>query len=89
MHTRLKKPEFQKKYRIACRELMKDSTAAVQSQMMEAVNVMAEVMNEKKNSPQVRLNAADSIIRHGIRLTEQANILERLDDLERRIEGEE
>ena len=53
----------------------------MQTQMGTAVDVMAEVMNEKSNSPQVRLNAADAVLRHGLKLTEQVDIMEQIAEL--------
>ena len=40
-------------------------------------------MNDSENSPQVRLNAADALIRNNLKLTEQTDILRRLEALER------
>ncbi len=52
--------------------------------MTEAVAVVAGIMGENANAPQVRLNAAEAIIRNGMKLTEQTDILSRLDALEAR-----
>lgn len=82
MYTRMKKEEFQKKYRAACRDLLKNHTAALQAHMGAAVDATREIMDNSDNAPQVRLNAADAILRHGLRLTEQMDILDRLDELE-------
>lgn len=82
IYARLKDPVFNAKYEAACRDVLKNVKAALQIQMGEAVNVMAEVMNEKKNAPQIRLNAADAVLRHGLRLTEKVDIVERLDKME-------
>ena len=79
---RLADAEFKNQYQAACRGLLKDHTAALQGHMGAAIETMREIMDEKKNAPQVRLNAADNILRHGIRMTEQVDILNRLDELE-------
>ena len=50
--------------------------------MGAAVDATREIMDNSDNAPQVRLNAADAILRHGLRLTEQMDILDRLDELE-------
>jgi hypothetical protein len=50
--------------------------------MGEAIATMVEVMADKSNSPQTRVNAADNILRHGVKLTETVDILEKLRELE-------
>lgn len=82
IYQRLKDPEFNTKYHTACRELLRDHTAALQAHMGEAIATMVEVMADKRNSPQTRVNAADNILRHGVKLTETVDILERLKELE-------
>lgn len=84
IYQRLKDPEFNTKYRTACRELLRDHTAALQGHMGAAISTMREILDNPKNSPQVRLNAADGILRHGLNLTEQMDIVSQLEELERR-----
>lgn len=87
MYARMRNDGFKKKYAETKARLLERATAAVQGHMGEAVSTMAEIMGNDKNSPQVRLNAADSIIRNGLRLTEQQEIIERLEALERAQDG--
>lgn len=82
MHNRLNQPDFQKKYREACTRLLKDHTAAMQIAMGEAVSVLREVMNNKDCAGGVRVSAAETVLRNGMKMTEQTNILERLEALE-------
>lgn len=89
LHKRLNDPEFQKKYRDACAKLVKDHAAAMQAAVGEAILTLREIVKDKSNACGVRASAADTILRNSLKLTEQANILERLDNLEQRIEGEE
>ena len=88
LHKRLNDPEFQKKYRAACVELVKEHAATMQIAMGEAIGTLREIIKDKEAAGGVRASAADTILRNGLKLTEQANILERLDNLEQRIEGE-
>lgn len=83
IYARLNKPAFHERYDKARHDLLDHATAQLQGRTGEAVETMAEVMNDPKNPPQTRLNAADAIIRNGLKLTEQADILQRLDALER------
>lgn len=78
----MKKPEFQKKYRTACTNLLKDHTATMQIAMGEAVDVLREVMKDKGNAGGVRVSAAETVLRNGMKMTEQTDILERIEAIE-------
>ena len=83
IYARLKDPEFKKQYDTMRLDLLERNTAQIQMQLGSAIQTMADVMNDSENSPQVRLNAADALIRNNLKLTEQADILRRLEALER------
>lgn len=83
VYARLKDPDFKKKYDELRLDLLERNTAKIQMQLGSAIDVMAEVMSDGENSPQVRLNAADALIRNNLKLTEQTDILRRLEALER------
>ena len=48
---------------------------------------MVEIRDNKKNSPQVRLNAAAELIRNGLKLVELVEVVERMDTIEKKLEG--
>lgn len=54
----------------------------LQAELAKAIDVIIEIMNSPENPPQVRLNASDSIIRNCLKITEQCNIIERVERLE-------
>lgn len=83
IYARLKDPEFKKQYDAMRFDLLERNTAQIQMQLGSAIQTMADVMNDGENSPQVRLNAADALIRNNLKLTEQTDILRRLEALER------
>ena len=89
VYSRLNDPEFSAKYDAAIRDVVKGVKTALQTKMGTAVDTMAEIMVTTGNSPQVRLNAADAVLRHGLRLTEQIDILERVDALEKMLLSKE
>ena len=70
------------RYDEARRELLERNTAALQGHLAGAIEVMDEICQNTDASPQVRLNAADAIIRNSLKLTEQNDILARLTELE-------
>lgn len=88
IYARLRKPEFKAKYDEARRELLERNTAALQAHLGAAIETMGEICGDEEASPQVRLNAADAIIRNSLKLTEQTDILARLAELEKAIGGE-
>ena len=82
LHNRLNKPEFVKKYRAACLDLLNDHAAAMHVNMGAALKVQREIMENEDNPPQVRLNAANEILRIGLSITDKVNILSMLQELE-------
>lgn len=49
---------------------------------------MGQICTDEDTTAQTRLNAADAIIRNSLKLTEQNDILTRLDELEQQIVSE-
>ena len=82
IYTRLRNKEFREKYDRARRDLLDQSTAYIQSLVSEAIKKMYDVMNDKNAAPQVQLNAAESIIRTCLKLTEQQDILQQIQELQ-------
>ena len=82
MHSRMNKPEFIKRYREACLDLLNDHAAAMHVNMGAAVETQREIMDNKQNPPQVRLNAANEILRIGLEITNKVNILSKLKEYE-------
>jgi len=66
-----------------------DSARRVVVGMETAVQVILEVLEDKKAPAAVRLRAAQLTAELSLRLTEQTDILERLDELEAKVIGNE
>ncbi len=81
-YKRIRTDDFKRKYTQVKSNLLERATTTIQSGMSEAARTMLEIMQDPAASPQVRLNAADSILRNGMKLTEQNDILQRLERLE-------
>lgn len=86
IYSRLKEPEFSKLYKDARRDLLAGCMVGLQAQLGDAVNVMSEIMKDSDTSAQTRLNAAEAIVRNSLKITEQVDILGKLDELERMME---
>lgn len=83
IYERMRNPEFAKRYRDSRRELLTGCMAGLQASLGEAVNVISQIMRNEEVSPQIRLNACESILRNSMKLTEQIDIMERLEAIER------
>lgn len=83
IRKRLRDVEFKERYSQERRELLRQNTTALQDHVSKAISVIADVMNSKTANEHTKLNAAEAIIRNSLKLTEQTEILERLDKLEK------
>lgn len=83
LYTRMRKDDFKIKYQQAKDRLLEQTTSLVQNHMTEAVVTLVKVMRSTSSSPQVKVNAAEAVIRNGLKLKEQYEIVARLEALER------
>lgn len=81
-------PEFQAEYKKAFADLMEDATRKVQQTLEPAVAVLREIMEDRSENSQVRVSAARSVLEYGLKMTEQTDILTRIQELEAAMEGE-
>lgn len=82
-YSRLRDPAFRAKYERARRELLEQSTSALQGRISAAIDTMGEIMADPETPAQTRLNAATAIIGNALKLNEQTDVLTRLEALER------
>lgn len=75
-------PEFLVEYRKAFSGMVEDATRKVQQTLDPAVAVLREVMEDGSENGQVRVSAARSVLEYGLKMTEQTDILNRLQELE-------
>jgi len=86
IYERMKNPDFNKLYQQARRDFLSGCIVNLQGQMLGSVSTMSAIMTNEANSPQVRLNAADTILRYALKLTDKVDILERVENLEKILE---
>ena len=79
----MKEPYFARLYKAARRDLLAGCTVAIQSQLGQAVETMAQIMKDEKTPAQTRLAAAESFVRNALKLNEQTDFAERLEAIER------
>ena len=82
IYKRMKQPEFDKLYANARKEVVEQATARLQNFANQAVSCLALVMSKQEYAPQVRINAADAILRYCLKFSEKADITDRIDKLE-------
>lgn len=83
MRTYFEDPEFCRRYREAFAGVIEDATRQAQALLMPALSTLQTVMEDEEIPAQARITAAKSIIDYSLKLTEQADILEQLRELER------
>lgn len=83
MRTYFEDPEFCQRYREAFAGVIEDATRQAQALLMPALSTLQTVMEDEGIPAQARITAAKSIIDYSLKLTEQADVLEQLRELER------
>ena len=81
IYTRLRSPDFKKKYAQARREVLEQSTAYLQGIVGDALLKIYEIMTDPDNAPTVQLQAAQAITRTALSMTEQVDIMAQLSEL--------
>ena len=75
-------PEFQSEYKKAFAGLVEDVTLQTQQALAPAVSTLREITEDETENSPARISAARSILEYGLKLTEQTDILTRLEELE-------
>ena len=88
VRARLNDPDFRKEYETAKGAVLTEACDSLAARLTHAVDVLVEVLDNTENAATVRVSAADSLLRHGLRYIEMGNILLRLDALEQRTNNE-
>ena len=83
----LQQEEFKSQYKQAKQEVMQQAIANLQKAAGEAVQVLRDVASDKDVSPSARVSAAKVILDGALKGAEQENIIERIEELEKTIEG--
>lgn len=88
IRNRLNDDAFRAQYETAKGAVLQEACDSLAARLTHAVDVLVEVLDNTENAATVRVSAADSLLRHGLRYIEMGNILLRLDALEQRTNGE-
>ena len=75
--------EFVERYEIAFSDMVRDAAQQAKQTLSPALSTLKEIMMDQEEPAQARITAARSILEYSLKLTEQADILEQLRELER------
>lgn len=89
IYNRLNDKEFKAEYDRRRVLQLNEACSALQSTLTTAVNTVKEIIENRKNAPQIRLNACGMILQNCLRYVEQIDILSRIEELERTMNDEE
>ena len=80
--ARMNDDAFQKLYKESKKDLIKESITSIQAKTGRAIEIIYEIADNPEIAPQIRLNAAETIIRYSHKFTESEEILSRIEELE-------
>lgn len=79
----LEDPEFQERYRAAFDELVGGAANTAKQCLSPAIACLYNIMRDTSAATQARIQAARTLLEYGLKLNEQADIVERIAALER------
>ncbi len=81
-YKRMKQDTFTQKYKLAKHKCVEATVNKLQYASLSAVNTLTTIMEDPEVAPQVRINAANAVLNHAAKFTENVDILDRLEELE-------
>lgn len=82
LYTWLNEPAFKEAYRVACRASVQQVIVQLQNASNNALSVLLEIMNDKKEKASTRLTAAKTLLERGIKAFELEDLAQRVEVLE-------
>lgn len=82
IYRRMQEPAFKEEYTRRRRQLVEAACGALQGRIGEAVEALAEIMNDGSAGKMARVQAARAVLEFGIKCTELLDIMPRIEALE-------
>jgi len=82
LRSYLADPEFQAEYKRAFGSMVEDATRQAQQALAPALSTLRDVVEDSDENAQFRITAARSILEYSLKLTEQNDIIAKLQELE-------
>ena len=89
LRTYLADSEFQAEYKKAFSSMVEDAVRQSQQSLAPALATLREIVEDSNENAQARISAARSILEYSLRLTEQNDILGKLEALEATVRDRE
>ena len=65
--------------------MLQQNTAYLQAKIAQATLAIVEIMNNKETPPQSRISAARTVLEYALKLTEETEIVTRIEALEAQV----
>lgn len=78
---------FSAEYKQRKRQLVNDATKQIQESYQSAISALRDIVGRKESSESARISAARALLEYGLKFAEVSDIMERLESLERMVEG--
>lgn len=82
IYNRLADETFKAEYDRRRSMVLNEACNSLQATLTKAVDTIREIIEDKRNAPQVRLNACGLILQNCLKYVEQIDILSRIEELE-------
>lgn len=86
-YTYLNNKAVKKEINKQLNQLLKDTTRYLQNNLNKCSIELMSIINNKEVQPQIKINAINSVFNITLKLTEQTDILDRLNELEDKYNG--
>lgn len=82
IYKRLQNPEFRKRYDEMRALSLESTVTSLSDSLTDAVALLRSIVNNATNSPTIRLQAADSLLKHTLRYCEFITLSRRVEAVE-------
>lgn len=87
IYNRLRKPEFRQRLQQERQDKFEIANSKLTDSMGKAISVLVEILEDANVSAGVRIRASQILLDITLKVTEQANIIQRLDSLEEQLQS--
>lgn len=87
IYNRLRKPEFRQRLQQERQSKFEVASSKLTDSMGKAISVLVEILEDANVSAGVRIRASQILLDITLKVTEQANIIQRLDSLEEQLQS--
>lgn len=81
----MEQPDFSERLAVEKGKLISSASDRLKSKLDAATQAIADVMEDAEAPPQTRVNAARTILEFSLKYTEMADVIHRLNELERQV----